>query len=117
MAEPTIEQVCGNLNAYYEFMKVKYENDDGEAVFSAMCESSGFDDEMMNDDLNGTVDQSMLVDELSGIEFPLPDDLKTSKDEYIYKILRKCCQPNPSFADLASELPTECMLCYSCIFS
>eukprot|EP00486_Rosalina_sp_Unknown_P008280 CAMPEP_0201594154 /NCGR_PEP_ID=MMETSP0190_2-20130828/191552_1 /ASSEMBLY_ACC=CAM_ASM_000263 /TAXON_ID=37353 /ORGANISM="Rosalina sp." /LENGTH=698 /DNA_ID=CAMNT_0048053647 /DNA_START=22 /DNA_END=2119 /DNA_ORIENTATION=- len=103
MAESTIDEVCSNLRKYYEFMQIEYEKDD-EPVFSGVCEASGFDDEMMHDDINGEVEQSMLVEELAD-DFPLPGDLNTSKHEYIMKILRKCRQSNCSFADLASGLP------------
>ena len=95
-------QICDGLKVYYKSMDAEYNYD-----FSVGCEENGIDDDGLNDDLSGEINEAtvwdidMFADDCSNFPIANADLDIDGRKEFIWNIILQCKNnKNPVFGKL-----------------
>ena len=78
----TIEQINTALSRYYKSLNQPYDDE-----FLNYCDENGVDDELLDDEIMGGEDESMLVQFDNNFPF---DKIPSDRNKFIASVLQKC---------------------------
>ena len=91
----SLENIDRGVHNYFVSKgRTNYLNDDGIGKFIAYCEDTEFDEDNLDDELEGEAGDCMLVEFVDLADFPFDDEHQgaddTAKQQIILNLLKKC---------------------------